>query len=133
MTLPNWFKPAIWGAIVGAVALIVVGSGTGWVVTNSSAERTAKSRSEKAVLAAMTPICVAQFKSVNREKHAAMLRDRADAADPQGPVLAALKKEDSWKRAAFVSKKGWATMPGSAKPNADVASACADELMKLTK
>ncbi len=52
-------------------------------------------------------------------------------ASSRGALLAALKKEDSWKRGAFVTKQGWATMPGAEKPNSDVATACANELMKL--
>ena len=133
MMLPKWFKPGAWGAVAGAAALVVVVSSTGWVVSSGNADQMAKARSEKAVLAALAPICVAQFKSGGRAGIEKMWRNKSASAETQGVQLAALKKEDEWKRAAFVSKKGWATMPGSSQPNSEVATVCAEELMKLTK
>lgn len=34
-----------------------------------------------------------------------------------------LNATDSWKRDSFVEKGGWATFPGAAEPNRDVAEA----------
>lgn len=113
---PEWTKPAAWGGVVGAVAVAVIGFGTGWVVTSGSAQEMANQQEEKAVIAALTPICVAQF--------------RAQAADMRTTQLAALKGESSWQRGDYVEKQGWATMPGSKEPNGEVADACATELMK---
>ena len=117
MTLPEWFKPAVWGGIVGAAAVAVVGFGAGWIVTSGSAQEMATVQGEKAVLAALTPICVAQFKG--------------QAPEMRTTQLAALKGESSWERGDFVEKQGWATMPGSREPDDEVADACATELMKL--
>jgi hypothetical protein len=122
-------KPAAWGFVAGAVALAIVGFSAGWVVWNGTAEKMANARAEKAVLAAMTPICVAQFKRDSK----AEMSPAADknAMNSRSALLAALLKEDSWKRGAFVIKHGWARMPGSDRADSDVASACASELTKL--
>jgi hypothetical protein len=50
-------KSALWGAIGGAVALAIIGFSWGGWVTGGSAERTAKTRSEAAVVTALAPIC----------------------------------------------------------------------------
>jgi hypothetical protein len=115
--LPGWFRPAAWGGIVGIAAIAVVGFGTGWVVTSGSAQKMAAAQGEKAVLAALTPICVAQFKGLTPELRTTQ--------------LAALKGESSWQRGDYVEKQGWATMPGSKAPDDEVADACATELMKI--
>lgn len=115
--IPEWLKPAVWGGIVGAAAIAIVGFSTGWVVTSGSAQETAAQQKDKAVIAALAPICVAQFKG--------------QPQDVRTTQLAALKGESSWQRGDYVEKQGWATMPGSKEPNDEVADACATELMKL--
>jgi hypothetical protein len=86
------------------------------VVTSGSAQEMADQQEEKAIIAALTPICVAQF--------------RSQTADVRATQLAALKEESSWQRGSYVEKQGWATMPGSKEPIDEVADACATELMK---
>lgn len=115
--VPQWVKPAIWGGVVGVIACTIVSFSAGWVVTRGSAEQMAQQQQEKAVIAALTPVCVAQFKE--------------QPQDVRTTQLAALKGESSWQRGDFVEKQGWATMPGSKKPDNEVADACATELMKL--
>jgi hypothetical protein len=115
--VPQWTKPAVWGGVVGAVAIAVVGFSAGWVVTSSSAEKMAEQKGEKAAIAALTPICIAQFKGQPQEVRTTQ--------------LAALKGESSWQRGDYVEKQGWATMPGSKEPDDEVADACATELMKI--
>lgn len=115
--IPEWFQPAVTGGIVGAVVIAIVGFSTGWVVTSGSANAMAEQKGEKAVIAALTPICVAQFKGQTQ--------------DLRTTQLAALKGESSWSRGDYVEKQGWATMPGSKAPDDEVADACATELMKL--
>ncbi len=119
MNIPEWVKPAAWGGIVGAIIILIVAFSAGWVVTSGSAAKMAKDEGTKAALAALTPICVAQFKGQSDEV--------------QTTQLAALGKESYYNRGDFVEKQGWATLPGSEKPNDDVADACAVELMKLAK
>lgn len=115
--VPEWFKPAVAGAVAGAVVIAIIGFSAGWVVTSGSAHEMAEQQGEKAVIAALTPICVAQFKS--------------QAQDVRTTKLAALKGESSWARGDFVEKQGWATMPGAKEAEDEVAGACATELMKL--
>ena len=88
----------------------------GWTL-GSSAERIARDRADIAVVDALTPVCVAKFEA------------QADAA----ARLTELKKiSASWDQQSFIEKGGWATPPGSAAPNSDVATACAEELGKAT-
>jgi hypothetical protein len=109
-------KPAVWGAVVGAVAITVVGfSSLGWTL-GSTAEKMANQRAETAVVAALSPICVEKF------------QQQTDAA----AKLVAFNKVSSWDRRALIEKGGWATMPGSNSPNSAVASACAEKLGSLT-
>jgi hypothetical protein len=62
MKFPEYTKPAVWGGIVGAVAMVTVGFwGMGWT-TAGSAQRLAKQASEEAVLVALVPFCVANAK-----------------------------------------------------------------------
>jgi hypothetical protein len=109
-------KPAVWGAVIGAVAFAVVGfSSLGWTL-GSTAEKMATQRAETAVVAVLAPICVEKF------------QQQTDAA----ANLVAFKKISSWDRRAAIEKGGWATMPGTDKPNSAVASACAEKLGSLT-
>jgi hypothetical protein len=109
-----WLKPAVWGVIVGAVAMVIVGfSWMGWVL-GSTAERMAVERANSAVIVALTPSCVASFMQ-----------------QPNAAVkLAEFRKIDSWKQREFVEEGGWATPRGDKTPHSGVANACAEELMK---
>ena len=119
LRIPEWVSPAFWGAAAGAILIAVVGFSAGWVVTDGSAKSTAERQADRAVVSALTPICVAQFKSEPQVE--------------QTTHLAALQKENSWERGDYVEKQGWATMPGSNKPNDAVAEACMSELLKIGK
>jgi hypothetical protein len=112
MRIPPEVKPACWGAAGGAVALAIIGFNWGGWVTGGSAEQKANQRAERAVIAALAPVCVDQFR-----RHA-----NADAS------LAELRQVSSWQQGAFIEKGGWATMPGSNSPDAAVARACAEML-----
>ena len=117
MKMHPGMKPAIWGAVVGAVAIAVVGfSSLGWTL-GSTAEKIASQRAETAVVAALAPICVERF------------QQQTDAA---AKLVAFNKVSSSWDRRALIEKGGWATMPGNDKPNSAVVSACAEKLGSLT-
>ncbi|MBE0622567.1 MAG: hypothetical protein IH605_18400 [Burkholderiales bacterium] len=106
----------LWGAVAGAIALAIFGFNWGGWVTGPKSDRLAEVRANAAVVSALAPVCVAQF------------RKSADAP----ANLAALKKADSWDQDEYVSKGGWATMPGStAKPSREVATACAKALNEI--
>jgi hypothetical protein len=115
MQVPPEVKPASWGAIGGAIAVAIIGFTWGGWVTGGTAETMAKERADAAVVKALTPICVDNF------------RETADAKAQQ----LELKNAPFWERASFVEKHGWATMPGSKSPHPGVARACADLVSDL--
>ena len=112
MNVPAWLKPGIWGAVVGAIAIMVLGFWEmGWT-TAGTAERMATERANSAVVAALVPFCVA-----NAER------------DPDQAKLAKVRAEASeYSRSQLVSDAGWATLPGATNPATGLASACSDKL-----
>jgi hypothetical protein len=114
MSAPSWLKPAFWGMVLGAVGIMIVGfSWWGWTL-NSTAEHMARQRTEAAVTAVLAPICVENFMA------------QADAV----AKLAEFRKSGAWQQNQFIEKGGWATLSGSTTPNAAVAKACAETLVK---
>lgn len=112
MNTPEWLKPGLFGAVVGAIALAIVGFSWGGWMTGSAADRMASDHAKLRVLAALVPICLEQSKQ-----------------DPQlVETLAELKDASSYKRSDMLMDTGWATMPGSSDPDRQVASACMEEL-----
>jgi len=75
----------------------------------------ADKRSKTAVVAALAPICVAQFQQESSFEI----------------KLSELNETSSYQRAAFIQEGGWATMPGSEEGNRDVARACAEMIADL--
>jgi hypothetical protein len=112
MKVPAWLKPGIWGAVVGAIAIMILGFWQmGWV-TGSTADRMAKNRADSAVVAALVPFCVA-----NAER------------DPDQAKLVKLRAEQSsYDRNQLVSDSGWATLPGMTSADRALVSACSDKL-----
>jgi hypothetical protein len=104
-------KPGVWGLIVGAVIVIIIGfAWGGWTTRGTSQQMT-----EAAVLTTRAAICVAQFtKGPNYQQR-----------------LKELKALSSWERAAFIEKGGWDKMPGEEKASFTVSRACADGLEVL--
>lgn len=115
MTIPSWIKPAAWGAVCGAAAITIFTMSAGWLVTSGAAEEQAANEADRAVIAALTPICVARFNKV--------------AETQQEKYIAALEQESSWSQGDWIEEKGWATLPGSDEPNDEVAEACAEQLL----
>jgi len=112
MNTPEWLKPGLYGAAVGATALAITGfSWAGWV-TGGTAEKMASDTARLEVVAALVPICVEQSNQ-----------------DPQVvETLADLKSASSYQRSNMLMEAGWATMPGSTDPNRQVAAACMSAL-----
>ena len=115
MNMPKSTKPWILGAIVGAIALAIVGFSWGGWVTGGTAGKQAAAAAHDAVVMALAPICVERF------------RGQTDAA---AKTDALVKNSSSWDRGNMVEKSGFATMPGSATTDSDVARACAELLAK---
>src|ERR671923_2769144 len=113
MRVPPWVKPGVWGAVLGAVAMMIIGfAWWGWVL-GSTAESMAKERANEAVTAALVPICVERFMG------------QADAA----AKLAEFQRSAAWQQSQLIEKGGWATATGSTGPNAAVARGCAQQLV----
>ena len=112
MKFPEWLKPALYGAVAGAVAISIAGFSWGGWVTGSSAREMAADQAKLEVVAALVPVCVEQSR-----------------VDPNViATLASLKGETNYKRGDMLMKAGWATMPGSTDPDRNVAKACMEKL-----
>jgi len=110
-----WIKAGVWGAIIGSILTMIVGFNWGGWTTSTTANQAAIKRADAAVTAALIPICLDQVK--------------VDAA--KGKKLGELRAfTASYDQTDFVMKSGWATFPGKADPNRDVAEACAAALVK---
>ncbi len=106
--IPEWLKPGLYGAVVGAVALALVGFTWGGWVTAGTAGKLASEQAQTAVVAALAPICFEQSRQ-----------------DPEfEALLTELKDTSSYQRRDKLIKTGWATMPGSSDPDRDVVIAC---------
>jgi hypothetical protein len=115
MQIPTWTKPGIAGAIVGAIATMIVGFSQGGWYTGGSAERLAQQKADVAVIDALIPVCINQSKL------------DPEAIDKLGKLTA---MKTSYEQRDFVINAGWATMPAAEGPNRELASKCADALVK---
>jgi hypothetical protein len=95
------------GAAAGAVATMIVGFYWGGWMLGTNAEKMARNQTEKAVVAALSPVCARDFRAL------------PDAAAKQ----VALLKADSWKRRDEFPKE-LVTLPGESSPNAALVDAC---------
>jgi hypothetical protein len=93
--------------------MIIGFSWLGWTL-GATAERMAVERTNAAVVAALTPSCVATF-----------LQQPSAAAR-----LVEFQKIDTWKQREFIEAGGWATPRGEKAPNSALASSCAEQLAK---
>ena len=110
MHVPVWIKPGVWGAVIGAVGIMIVGfSWMGWTLGHTTTRMVAEGK-ESAVVAALTPFCVANYlKQPDAAKKLAVLREDSS----------------SYTQRDIIEKAGFATMPGNTEPSSGVAAACA--------
>jgi hypothetical protein len=106
-------KYGVWGLILGAIIVMIIGFIWGGWSTKGTTQKTA----DEAVLASQAAICVAQF--MKQPTHEAKLKEFSEL--------------DSYKRAEFVETGGWDKMPGQEKADSSVAQACAKGLEVLIK
>ena len=104
-------KFGVWGLIVGAVIVIIIGFAWGGWSTSSTTQKI----SDEAVLASQAAICVAQF--MKEPNHKEKLKELAELS--------------SYERSQFIEKGGWDIMPGQEKAGYLVTRACADGLELL--
>ncbi len=104
-------KPAIWGAVGGAGAAIIIGFAWGGWTTAVTTKR----MTDEALLASRAAICVAQF--IKQPNYKEKLKE--------------LEKVNSWDRHKAIEKGGWDKMPGQQEAIFNVSQACADGLELL--
>jgi hypothetical protein len=117
MRVPVWIKPAVWGAVFGAVGIMIVGfSWMGWTLGHTTTRLVAEGR-ESAMVAALTPFCVSNYMK-----------------QPDAAKQLALLKEDtsSYTQRDIIEKAGFATMPGNKEPTSGLAAACAIALRTVS-
>jgi hypothetical protein len=114
MRVPVWIKPGVWGAVIGATGIMIVGfSWMGWTL-DSTTQRVATESSNSAVIAVLTPFCVASYlKQPDATKKLAVLREDTS----------------SYSQRETIEKGGWATFPGNTEARSGVADACATALL----
>ena len=109
-------KRLLQGAAAGAILVMIVGFNWGGWTLGSTVEKVAKERADTAVVAALAPICVDQFRQ---------------AANASANLTELNKISYAWDRGTFIEKGGWAIMPGSEKADSAVAKACAETIGRL--
>lgn len=109
MNMPAELKPALLGAMGGAIALAVLGFTWGGWMTAGSAATQASQRASEAVITALAPVCAENFR-----------RDQDSAAR-----LVELRKVNSWEQGSFIEKGGWAKIPGAQGTDSTMLRACA--------
>jgi hypothetical protein len=103
------------GIAIGAIASIAIGFSWGGWMTSRTANTLAAEHAENAVVAALTPICVAKF---------------LQASDAEQNLAALQKISSNWEQGQYVEKGGWATRPGASSPDYLLGRACADKLVQ---
>jgi len=113
MQLTPKVESTLWGVAAGAAGVALSGFAVGGWVTGGKAAEMARQQSDKAVIVALAPICADKF------------RHASNAQENMGKLNAI---SYSWEKGNYVSKGGWATLPGNDEPYRGVAEACAELL-----
>ena len=113
MNVRESVKPAVWGAIGGAVVSMVIGFNWGGWVTGGTAAKMETAGAEAAIVQAFTPLCVARGLE-------------------QPDMVLAMKEESTWKHDDYVVEAGWVDNV-SDKYQVTVARACAATLVEGLK
>ena len=108
-------KRLLQGLAVGAVATLVIGFNWGGWQLGGTADKRVEAASEAAMVAALAPICADKFER---------------AANADNSLVVDLGAIRAWDRDSHLIKTGWATFPGGAKPDDEVADACAKLISK---
>ncbi|MBT8155513.1 hypothetical protein KMP13_16905 [Epibacterium ulvae] len=108
MTFPEWTKPGVYGATIGAIAISIIGFTWGGWTTANTAEEMAQSYATEEVTLAMVPVC--------------LNRSQVDAE--RSAKLATLQGASRFQRRSAMMDTGWATLPGTETPSRDLADAC---------
>jgi len=127
MEVPSFLSPFVegdspkrlfQGLAVGVIGTLIIGFGWGGWNLGGTVDQKVETASRTSMVAALAPICADKF-------------ERAAKAD--NDLVVKLNAVDSWMRDDHLMKAGWATFPGRAEPDRDVASACAELLNTALK
>jgi hypothetical protein len=106
-------KAGVWGAICGAIIVMIIGFGWGGWVLGSTSQRTADTMVEDALVARLSPMCLEQFnKDAQKETK-----------------LKELTALNRWEREKYVEEQGWATMPFEKEPDKMVSELCVEQIL----
>jgi hypothetical protein len=108
--IPVQVKPAVWGAIGGAIAAIIIGFAWGGWVTGGTSRDVAGMAAQSAVVTAFVPLCVAK-------------------AEQQPDQLPPLKAASVYGRYDIVLKAGWVSNVAE-KYRRGVAESCATAIVE---
>ena len=108
MTFPERAKPSVYGALVGAAAVSILGFTWGGWTTAGSAGELAQNLAAEEVTLAMVLVCLKM----------------SEAASNRIAKLATLQDGSSFQRRNAMMETGWATLPGTDAPSRDLADAC---------
>jgi hypothetical protein len=113
MKFPNSTKPALWSAVGGVIAgMVLMSYGFGYT-SPGSAEKVAQQRADGAVVAILAPGCAAKFR---------MLPDYTAKRE-------ALEKAAAYQRSDVIPKE-LTTLPGKSYTDSDLVAACSAEILK---
>ena len=105
----------VWVCLAMIIGTMLVGFRWGGWVTDATAQKSATTMANDAVIQRLSSICVAQFQQ-----------------DPaKDEKLAELKVERSTQQRNYVRHQGWSIMPGDEESDTKVAAACAKVLAQL--
>ena len=106
-------KRLLQGLVVGVIATLVIGfNWGGWHLAGTVEDRV-ETATQVATVKALAPICADKFER---------------AADLNNGLIVDLGEVRLWDRDSHLIKAGWATFPGGAEPDTNVAEACASLL-----
>jgi hypothetical protein len=115
MNIPEWIKPAFYGAVGGAIALAIVGFNWGGWVTGGTASEMVADASQDAREQLVASICVERF---------------VDAPNAVGK-LAELKEVRSYEQDSFIEDGGWIQVDALEEQVSGAAELCADQLVAM--
>ncbi len=106
-------KTGVWGGIIGAIVVMIIGFGWGGWVLGSTAQKNADTMLTDGLVARLAPMCLGQF--------------NADA--DKDKKYRELTEKNRWEREEYVEKQGWATMPFEKEPDRGVAVMCVELIL----
>lgn len=105
---PEWLKPGLYGALIGAVVVSISGFTWGGWVTGKTSHGMAVAMSRSEVISALVPVCL----------------DMARTDPERAAKLAEIRTASTFRRRDALMETGWATVPGAKTPDREIAQAC---------